>query len=943
MHPRVSSLRSLRSFWKNKGRDNEGEEASTELSVVAQSLKSLMDHTGDKAPAINPLIILPNPKRPLFPGTPFLLKALVTDEAMIAALGNPGSYAGVFLRKADQDDSHSETSGLITNPNEIYATGTLAQVMFAQRGDDGVVLSLHGHRRISLEEITSLGPPVMGKVQYWKKPAATGHSPLIKAYVNELQALFFDHVQQDRRLLIEASLVYAKIDVNDPTRLVDLVATTALQSADGHELQKLLENPDIEQRLQLCLSLLNNEKNITILQKDIRQQVDDKVSKANREFFLKEQMKTIKKELGLEREDKDDLTAKFHEKLDAIRARPKAPAEVIKIIEDEIKHLEEIERMSAEFNVVRSYLDWLTAVPWGLFHQDTLELKSASRILNEDHFGLDDIKTRILEFIAVGKLTGTITGKILCFIGPPGVGKTSIGKSVARALDRPFYRFSVGGLTDAAEIKGHRRTYIGAMPGKPVQCVKLTGAMNPVLLIDEIDKLGRHYGHSGDPSSMLLELLDPSQNNAFLDHYLDTPIDFSQVLFICTANDESSIPGPLKDRMEVIRLSGYDIPEKVQIAMRYLLPKLLKANGLDQDDVLLPEDSVEAIIRGYCRESGVRNLEKTIDKIIRKVVFQKVQAAENATSTSTASAEVPEAAAEVIMNAETVSSPAEEVLAEPVHAEVLVSTPEEVPAAVVVPSPPKEVLVIQPGDLEKYIGQRKFQDETIYSLTEEQAPGVPGTLPPGIVMGLAWDPLGGSPIFIETVALPVEQASGSPAHGGGGGGIRMVTGQLGDVMKESTSIAYTFARKFLKDVDPGNVFFSTHSVHMHVPEGAVSKDGPSAGIAMASSLMSLASNTSLRPRVAMTGELSLTGKVLPIGGVKEKVLAAKRSGAVTILLPANNKRDYDELPAYVKEAVDVRFVKEYKEVFDIIFPQKQQQEVVKEGKEVEGVDLLVPH
>lgn len=567
----------------------------------------------------------------------------------------------------------------------------------------------------------------------------------------------------------------------------------------------------------------------------------------------------------MEKDGKEDLVEKFRTQLDAAKER-KVTASAISVLEEELKKLEALEKSSPEFNVTRSYLEWLFSIPWGVTSQDTLQLQQARKILDEDHYGLQEIKTRILEFIAVGKLKGSVSGKIICFIGPPGVGKTSIAKSIARALDRKFYRFSVGGLTDTAEIKGHRRTYIGAMPGKPIQCLKTTGVMNPLILIDEIDKLGR--SHNGDPASALLELLDPNQNSSFIDHYLDTPVDFSNVLFVCTANDESTIPGPLKDRMEVIRLSGYDIPEKIAIASQYLVPKAARESGLVPNESTkedsekrfhITDNALEQLIRNYCRESGVRSLEKNIDKISRKIAFELVGKREEK---------------------------------EGEHQEAgIVST-----------------LEIDVKDIEKYAGKPIFAEETMYESKDD------AHYPPGIVMGLAWNPLGGSPIFIETAAT-------SCAHSERDTGVHMVTGQLGSVMRESVNIAYTYARKFVRQLDNENNFFNNHQVHLHVPEGAISKDGPSAGVAMTTSFLSIALNQPVRPRVAMTGEISLTGKVLPVGGIKEKTLAAKRSGAKTVLLPYANKRDFDELPDYVKADVEVHFIKEYSEAFKILFPQ----------------------
>lgn len=468
----------------------------------------------------------------------------------------------------------------------------------------------------------------------------------------------------------------------------------------------------------------------------------------------------------MEKDDKEDLLSKYKEKLEEFTNRH-VSEETLKPIRNEVVKLESLEKNSPEYNVTRAYLDWLVAVPWGNYSNDALDLESARDILDEDHFGMKDVKERILEFIAVGKLKGTIKGKILCLVGPPGVGKTSIAQSIARALDKKFYRFSVGGLNDTAEVKGHRRTYIGAMPGKPIQCIKSTGTLNPLILIDEIDKVGRSY--NGDPSSALLELLDPNQNASFVDHYLDVPVDFSNVLFVCTANDESTIPGPLLDRMEVIRLSGYDIPEKVAIATRYLVPKAFKSAGLlseenpQSKEFSMTEEGLSSLIKHYCRESGVRSLEKYINKVARKLAYEKVE------------------------------------------------------------SPESYTRVVSEDNLEKFAGKPIFTQETIYESNDEP-------LLPGIVMGLAWNPLGGSAIFIETAAIPI-------AYNENNSSVNVITGQLGSVMKESVNIAYTHAKKYVAQKFPENKFFNSHQIHLHVPEGAVSKDGPSAGVAMTTSLI----------------------------------------------------------------------------------------------------------
>jgi Lon-like ATP-dependent protease len=501
--------------------------------------------------------------------------------------------------------------------------------------------------------------------------------------------------------------------------------------------------------------------------------------------------------------------------------------------------------------------------------------------LDEDHYGLKDVKDRILEFIAVGKLRGTVEGKILCLSGPPGVGKTSIGKSIARALDREFFRFSVGGLTDVAEIKGHRRTYVGAMPGKVIQALKKVQTENPLILIDEIDKLGR--GHQGDPSSALLELLDPEQNSSFLDHYMDVPVDLSKVLFVCTANVLDTIPGPLLDRMEVIQLSGYIAEEKAAIAEKYLAPAAKAAAGLENVNVNLTPEAIDDLIKSYCRESGVRNLKKHIDKVFRKAAFKVVQ--------------------EIGQEDEKVEEkPAKEEKKEgtAATAEDAAKTPQEEEQRKPLVVSSNFSINIDESNLKDYVGPKVYQTERLYEQT-----------PPGVVMGLAWTSMGGTSLYIESV-LESSLGPKSTPH-------LSKTGQLGDVMKESTSIAYTFAKSLMATHFPKNKFFDKAKVHLHCPAGAVPKDGPSAGVTMTTALMSLALNKPVGSNIAMTGELTVTGKVLKIGGLKEKTIAAKRSKVDTILFPKDNQADWDELEDYIKEGLTGVPCDTYKDVYDVVF------------------------
>ncbi|KAF8038886.1 hypothetical protein BT93_B1438 [Corymbia citriodora subsp. variegata] len=617
--------------------------------------------------------------------------------------------------------------------------------------------------------------------------------------------------------------------------------------------------------------------------------------------------------------------AKFRERIEL--NKDKIPAHVLQVIEEELTKLQLLEASSSEFNVTRNYLDWLTALPWGNYSDDNFDVLRAQKILDEDHYGLTDVKERILEFIAVGKHRGTSQGKIICLSGPPGVGKTSIGRSIARALDRKFFRFSVGGLADVAEIKGHRRTYIGAMPGKMVQCLKNVGTANPLVLIDEIDKLGR--GHAGDPASALLELLDPEQNANFLDHYLDVPIDLSKVLFVCTANVVEMIPNPLLDRMEVIAIAGYITDEKVHIARDYLEKSTREACGIKPEQVEVTDAALLGLIENYCREAGVRNLQKQIEKIYRKIALQLVRRRELA--------EPVQAAAQVVepgeSNVECIDESGKQEIENNAHTgaqsdersghDQVPDTPNEVDvAAEQVPQPAdqltetkghtdceknqseaidnSEKILVDTSNLSDFVGKPVFHAERIYDQT-----------PVGVVMGLAWTAMGGSTLYIETTQ--VEQGDGK--------GALHVTGQLGDVMKESAQIAHTVARAILLEKDPDNPFFANSKLHLHVPAGATPKDGPSAGCTMITSMLSLAMKKPVKRDLAMTGEVTLTGRILPIGGVKEKTIAARRSEIKTIIFPSANRRDYDddELASNVKEGLDVHFVDDYSQIFNLAF------------------------
>lgn len=885
--------------------------------------------TKQSIPEVYPTVMaIPIGKRPLFPG--FYKAITIKNKDVAAAIhemikrGQP--YIGAFLLK--DDDADKDT---IESKDDVYDVGTFCQVTSAfpvQGEQESMTAVLYPHRRIRMSELI---PPVRDSGETAKVQVASAEEvTVIEGQAKEEEGgekkgdvvASFEEGSADQQLSKRAqyeptsflrnmpvSLVNVENLVEephdrknltiralvseivntfkevaslnplfrdqistfsmsqsagnvgeDPAKLADFAAAVA--QAESHELQEALESMDVEDRLNKALLVLKKELMNAQLQSKIVKDVENKIQKKQREYWLMEQMKGIRRELGLESDGKDKLVEKFREKASKL-AMPEA---VKKVFDEEINKLAHLEPAASEFNVTRNYLDWLTQIPWGQRSAENFGIKHAMDVLEEDHYGLKDVKDRILEFIAVGKLRGTVEGKILCMVGPPGVGKTSIGKSIARALNRQYYRFSVGGLTDVAEIKGHRRTYVGALPGRIIQALKKCQTENPLILIDEVDKIGR--GHQGDPSSALLELLDPEQNNSFLDHYMDVPVDLSKVLFVCTANMTDTIPRPLLDRMEMIELSGYVADEKMAIAERYLAPAAKELSGLKEVDVTLEKDAIVELINKYCRESGVRNLKKQIDKVYRKSALKIIK--------DVGEEAMPEEAAL------TEEGKAAQQASEQDHSDVK-ETPENIEQEttekprVALKVPDSVKVSIDKDNLKDYVGPPIFTSDRLYDTT-----------PAGVAMGLAWTQMGGAALYVESILESALSHSSRP-------GLER-TGNLKNVMKESTSIAYSFAKSVLAQQFPANRFFEHARLHLHCPEGAVQKDGPSAGITMASSLLSLAFDAPLDPTIAMTGELTVTGKVLRIGGLREKTVAARRAGAKMIIFPQDNESDWLELP-----------------------------------------------
>jgi ATP-dependent Lon protease len=691
--------------------------------------------------------------------------------------------------------------------DDLYEVGTAAIVHKLIRVPDGTLrILVQGVRRIRLEEREGDDPYLVG--EFAEVPDEVEESKELEALTRNVQNVFGRIIAAVPYLPEELQLAAANVD--DPSALSHLVAST-MRLKTG-EKQALLETVNVEERLRTISAILNRELEVIELGSKIQSQVQSEMEKGQREYFLRQQLKAIQEELG----EGDEQQAEVNE----LRTRLEEldlPEEAAKAANRELSRLEKLPPAAAEYGVIRTYLDWILTVPWNTVTEDNLDLDQARRILDEDHFDLEKVKDRIIEYLAVSKLKGDVSGPILCFVGPPGVGKTSLGQSIARTLGRKFVRISVGGVRDEAEIRGHRRTYIGAMPGTIIRALRDAESKNPVFLIDEIDKMGADW--RGDPASAMLEVLDPEQNSSFRDHYLDLPFDLSKVLFICTANQLETIPGPLLDRMDVIQISGYTEDEKVAIARRYLMPKQLEANGLKRSQVKIGDAVLRLLIREYTREAGLRNLERRIADLLRK-------------------------------------------------------------AATRIARGEAEQVTVDAAFVRESLGPRRFAGDVRKR-----------TADPGVATGLAVTQVGGDVLFIEATAYP-------------GKGRLQITGQLGDVMQESAQAALSWVRSHAEQLGLDPDWFAQHVVHIHVPAGAVPKDGPSAGVAMATAIVSLASGRTVSADVGMTGEVTLTGQVLQIGGVREKVLAAQRAGLKKVILPSENEADLSELPEETRNELE---------------------------------------
>lgn len=698
-----------------------------------------------------------------------------------------------------------------------------------------------------------------------------------------------------------------------PSNLADFAA--AVTAGKSNDVQEILETTDVKKRLKLSLVLLKKELANKEMQMKLDKELDDRIMKRQRTYRLAEQLKLIKEQIGTS-DGRDALIKKYDNRVKKLNM----PPEVKKVYAEEIDKLKTLEPMMSEYAVSKNYLDWLTQLPWGIESKDCFSVERAKNILNEDHYGLQDVKNRILEFVAVGKLANKVKGKILCFCGPPGVGKTSIGRSIAKSLNRKFYRISFGGLNDVSEIKGHRRTYVGASPGRIVQALRRSQTDNPLIMIDEIDKISTQGANNGNPAATLLELLDPEQNNKFLDNFMDVPIDLSKVLFVCTANNWETILPPILDRMEMIHIPGYTDNEKLQIAEKYLNKKIKKETGLENANINVTKPALEALVKYYCRESGVRSLKKALEKIYRKAALQLVEeigdpagseaelavsASESDKSKETNVEKENERKEEVAADLQTTSpegKPAEKTLSANGEKpnENVSKGKEKTPEITKLIIPDDFKLDITPKNLSKYVGPPVFTSDRMYM-----------TPPPGIVMGLAYSSMSGAAMYFETALVRSLKIAAA--------GKLEMTGHLGDVLKESADLAYSVAKNILSQRFPDNRFFERAYIHMNCPEGGISKDGPSAGITMTTAFLSLALNHPIPGDVAMTGEISLGGKVLPIGGLREKTLAARRCGIKTMIIPKSDLPEWDEVPEQLKEGIDVHFVDWYSEVFDLLF------------------------
>ncbi len=770
---------------------------------------------GDGLPGL--LHILPQEQRPFFPGQaiPLLMSADAWLPTLEAMRDRGNQVVGLLATRTTPQD--------VPSGADLYDVGTVCRVHRVHRDGDVLQVLLEGLQRFRVRQWSHDRPPLLASVQYLPD-RGDSQSLEQKAYAVAIINTIKELIPLNPLYGEELKVFLSRSSPNQPAILADFAAS--LTTASKADLQEVLETIDLQQRLQKVVELLHREVKIAEAQMEIREHVEREIQGHQREQILRQQLKYIQKELGISKDDKTAEVERLKERAAELSLSDAAQER----FDEEINKLSMLEPGSPEWSVTRNHLDWLTALPWGVHTHDANDLAKAAKVLDAHHEGLADVKERILEFLALGISRGDAAGTIICLAGPPGVGKTSLGRAVAEALNRKFFRFSVGGMRDEAEIKGHRRTYIGAMPGKLLQALKDTGSDNPVIMLDEIDKIGASY--QGDPASALLEVLDPEQNTNFRDHYLDLDFDLSKVLFICTANQLDTIPAPLLDRMEVVRLSGYLDKEKLDIAKRHLWPRQLKRAGVGKGDIRIDVAALRSVIELYSREAGVRQLDKHLASLVRKAVVRMLKGD-----------------------------------AKPIR--------------------------IRRADIAGYLGAPVYQKERTQS-------GV------GVVTGLAWTALGGATLPVEATKVHSNGAS------------LKLTGQLGSVMQESANIAHSYVRANATRYNVAEEYFENAAIHLHVPAGATPKDGPSAGVTMATALLSLALGRKMRSGFAMTGELTLTGQVYPVGGIREKLLAAKRQGIKNVVLPADNQRDVQDVPEHIAAGLNITFVKHFDEVAKLV-------------------------
>lgn len=768
----------------------------------------------------NKLNIIPIQGRPIFPGifTPLMISS-TEDVKVVESAYESNGFLGIIMVKKDL-----ETLTI----SDLYEVGTVARIIKKiNLPDGGINIFISTIKRFKIRKALSKANPIFATVEYLddEEDSTFEVKALTRAIVSEMKEI------SDNNPMFSEEMRLNMVNIDQPGKVADFIAS--ILNVEKEEQQRILETTNVRRRLEQVLVFIKREQELLRIQKKIQNELNDRIEKNKREYFLREELRAIQEELGTDSEGNLSDYQKFKDKIEKLEFT----GEIKEAVDSELQKFNLIDPNSAEYIGTRNFLELVCTLPWKDNAIEDYNLSNASKILENEHYGLEDVKKRIMEYLSVRKLKKDNKGSILLLVGPPGVGKTSIGKSIAKAMNKPFYRFSVGGMRDEAEIKGHRRTYIGAMPGKIIQGLKITKSRSPVFLIDEIDKMGESY--QGDPASALLEVLDSEQNYSFRDNYLDLPFDISNVFFILTANTLDSIPSPLLDRAEIIQLAGYIDQEKIEIAKKFLIPKNLAKNGLKKKQVKYTKAALSRIAEEYAREAGVRNFEKNLDKINRKIVT-KLMATQNPDFTKTFTIDAP--------------------------------------------------------DLTEYLGKPIFDESEIKCASK-----------PGTAIGLAWTSMGGDTLLLEAISFPGKEEI-------------QLTGQMGDVMKESAQIAFNWVKRYVQEKNiKAPKWFEENVIHLHIPEGATPKDGPSAGITMATTFMSLLTNKTIKKNLAMTGELSLTGQVLPIGGLREKTVAARRNGIKTIIIPKANVRDLDEIPEHVKAGIKFLPVNDVRQVIEYAF------------------------